>query len=665
MGCVSSSGIVPLLRPFLKFTFDSLNGSTRSMADDAQSLPGATAPATPVPDADSDDDSHATVSFRNQGAVRRRWAWALCSCLSVRTCVSRKKRRFIGDGVDLDLSYITDRLIAMGYPSVGLEACYRNPAPVVRSFLARRHGGRVRVWNLCSEREYTGIFGPDTEVERFAWPDHTAPPAALLLPACESMDAWLRSHPANVAVVHCKAGKGRTGVLVSAYLMHSRVEEEPAAAVARFAARRTHNLKGITIPSQMRAVEQYHTQLQALRLWGRTVVASRRTLHSIRQLDLPASATSTAARATPASALLLRVEGRVHTLRLTRCSDRSCGFQVDVRDKACIVTGIDEGEVEGGDDPLARVALRDVMSVGDELLSVGGVYLNSNARSMSKGEVASLLRSAVDPVLLQLRRAAPHASVASTPLASTAAAVQVDLTTAARVLEGGVGPWCEGSDPTLLPSPSLLLTGLELHPPLAPRRRTLSCTEPEPMVTWVQVGGAATQLQSSPVRVWGDFTLTVKQGRVTRARMDLNTAFLPLPEGVVTPSSRATLGCLFTLPGADAAPLAPAALYLNLTLTKSQVDKACKDDSLPPGWTATLHFTCDAAPPLALQLMQSSTQPAPETVQVAEEGAVQVAVGAGAEAAVEVAGDRTPLVSGDAASSAATAAPLALTDGAT
>jgi phosphatidylinositol-3,4,5-trisphosphate 3-phosphatase and dual-specificity protein phosphatase PTEN len=85
----------------------------------------------------------------------------------------------VHDGVDLDLSYITDHVIAMGYPSRGLEALYRNQLGEVKAFLERRHGGHFRIWNLVAEREYGSGHFP-CQIERFTWADHTPPPLALV-----------------------------------------------------------------------------------------------------------------------------------------------------------------------------------------------------------------------------------------------------------------------------------------------------------------------------------------------------------------------------------------------------------------------------------------------------------------------------------------------------
>ena len=57
----------------------------------------------------------------------------------IRGVVSKKKNRFVEDGFNLDLTYITPRIIAMGFPSVGQEALYRNPLDMVQKFFNSRH----------------------------------------------------------------------------------------------------------------------------------------------------------------------------------------------------------------------------------------------------------------------------------------------------------------------------------------------------------------------------------------------------------------------------------------------------------------------------------------------------------------------------------------------
>ena len=65
----------------------------------------------------------------------------------IRNLVSKEKRRFKNEKYDLDLTYITDRVIAMGFPSEKVERFYRNPMKEVKRFLEEFHKDpHVRLW---------------------------------------------------------------------------------------------------------------------------------------------------------------------------------------------------------------------------------------------------------------------------------------------------------------------------------------------------------------------------------------------------------------------------------------------------------------------------------------------------------------------------------------
>jgi len=172
---------------------------------------------------------------------------------AIRGKVSKKKKRFQEHGFDLDLSYITKRLIAMGFPSIGIESTYRNRMQEVQRFFNTRHLQHYHVYNLCSERQYDkeNFNGCVTE---FGFDDHNPCPLALLKDICEALYQWLGMHPQNVAAIHCKAGKGRTGLVISSYLVYSGQCKTARAALELFGNQRTSDGKGVTIPSQKRYV---------------------------------------------------------------------------------------------------------------------------------------------------------------------------------------------------------------------------------------------------------------------------------------------------------------------------------------------------------------------------------------------------------------------------
>lgn len=179
----------------------------------------------------------------------------------IKILVSKQKKRFSMDGFDLDLTYITDRIIAMGFPAESYESFYRNSMVDVQRFFERRHPGKYKIYNLCSERAYDADkFHGNVAV--FPFDDHNPPKFNLIFEFCVDVKKWLDQDPKNVVAIHCKAGKGRTGLMVCCYLLYSHVFYRAYDAFRYYGMARTKNKKGITIPSQIRYTYYFEEALK-------------------------------------------------------------------------------------------------------------------------------------------------------------------------------------------------------------------------------------------------------------------------------------------------------------------------------------------------------------------------------------------------------------------
>ncbi|XP_074121834.1 auxilin isoform X1 [Sminthopsis crassicaudata] len=137
---------------------------------------------------------------------------------------------------ELDISYITSRIIVMSFPAEGVELGFRNQIEDVRTFLDSRHPDHYTVFNLSPKSYRSAKF--HNRVSECSWPMRQAPSLHNLYAVCKNMHNWLQQNPKNVCVIHCMDGRAASAVLVSAMFCFCHLFSNPVPAIQLLNAKR-------------------------------------------------------------------------------------------------------------------------------------------------------------------------------------------------------------------------------------------------------------------------------------------------------------------------------------------------------------------------------------------------------------------------------------------
>ncbi|XP_013177988.1 PREDICTED: cyclin-G-associated kinase isoform X2 [Papilio xuthus] len=141
---------------------------------------------------------------------------------------------------DLDISYITSRIIVMPYPSEGLESAYKtNHIDDVRAFLESRHPGKYCVYNACRGRVSFARAAQDASRALWPTPAHRAPLLSPYYALLQHMYHYLGSDDRAAIVITCQDGKSMSCMLLCGLLLYAKLVTVPEDALQIFAVKRS------------------------------------------------------------------------------------------------------------------------------------------------------------------------------------------------------------------------------------------------------------------------------------------------------------------------------------------------------------------------------------------------------------------------------------------
>jgi protein-tyrosine phosphatase len=163
-------------------------------------------------------------------------------------------------GIPLDLSYITDNLLCCSFPSSAFpRRFYRNDIEDLVEYLNLEHFGHWKIFNLRAQHfsEYDlNAENLKGRIVNYPWVDHEGLPFFYLIRVLDAIDQFICEDEQNVVVLHCRMGKGRSGLIAAAYLIYKKGLSKDAAEKEFTDKRMTTGFgTGVSIKSQLKYCE--------------------------------------------------------------------------------------------------------------------------------------------------------------------------------------------------------------------------------------------------------------------------------------------------------------------------------------------------------------------------------------------------------------------------
>ncbi|XP_076270889.1 focal adhesion protein tensin isoform X25 [Rhynchophorus ferrugineus] len=157
----------------------------------------------------------------------------------------------------MDLSYVTERIISMWFPSSTTSHSYRQGQRQAAHMLRNKHGDNYMVFNLSEPKR--ALRNEHKFVKEVGWTPNLAPPLERLCSVCKDIDSWLSKDQHRIAVLHSRGSKDKVGIIVAAYMHYSSICGTAEQALDRFSMKKflDDNVGPLKLPSNKRYVDYF------------------------------------------------------------------------------------------------------------------------------------------------------------------------------------------------------------------------------------------------------------------------------------------------------------------------------------------------------------------------------------------------------------------------